>query len=138
MNARIVCAALLLAGCATGGYAAMDSIISSWLGEHIETAVDQWGMPNREDKIAGRSIYVWDGGTTYVTISQSSAIGWKTAPTTAAAQSTTFAAGSPMSCTRMLEVDDKGIVTAGGYRGNNCCFATIAGHCKAWLNPRRQ
>jgi hypothetical protein len=57
-------ALLLIAGCASKGRpgeSAMDTIIKSWLGEHVERVVDQWGIPDGEQKIMGRTIYVWGG-----------------------------------------------------------------------------
>jgi hypothetical protein len=123
---------LMITGCASKGQpgeSAMDTIIKSWLGEHVERVVDQWGIPDGEQKIMGRTIYVWGGTTGYATHTFQ--------PPPAYGLSNSYSTSTAVGCTRKLEVNDNGTVVAGGYSGNDCCWATIAGQCKAWLNPRR-
>jgi hypothetical protein len=106
----------------------MDTVIKSWFGEHIERVVDQWGMPDGEQKIMGRTLYVWGGTSGYATNTFR--------PPPAYGISNAYATTTPVGCTRRLEVSDTGTVVAGGYGGNSCCW-TMTSLCKAWLNPRR-
>lgn len=117
----------LLTGCAT---ATMDRVMRSWVGEHIETVVKQWGYPNAEREFRGRKLYVWNDSGSYIIPSHSIATG-----TTAPRASIGYAI--PGACERLLEVDDHGMVRAWQWQGNNCCVMAVSGHCGSLPNPNR-
>lgn len=82
----------------------MDEIMSSWLGAPLDAAISQWGFPDQERKIAGRTIYVWldgDGGI-----------------------------GNIANCERLASVDKRNVINGVDYKGINCPFMEIGPYAK--------
>lgn len=82
----------------------MDSIMASWLGATLDDAINQWGFPDEERKIANRLIYVWldgDGGL-----------------------------GNLANCERLISVDTKEVIKGVDYKGINCPFMEIGPYAK--------
>lgn len=57
----MVLSALLLAGCSTLGPSISESgaAISAYEGGPVSAVIDRIGYPDREEKIAGKTVYFW-------------------------------------------------------------------------------
>lgn len=127
---------LALAGCSTTG--TMGEIVGSWQGEHIDTVVQQWGVPDREYKTAsGRTIYEWGSSTSGSMPTFATTTGHVSS--TGHVHATTFTTPSHISgsCTRRLTADGDGKIINGAWGGSDCCVMAVAGRCAAWKNPAR-
>lgn len=124
----LVFAALVaLAGCASapsGSPHAMDRIIDSWQGEPIASVVRHWGEPTRRMQEGGRDIVEWETAS-HVHVPGAS---------TSIVPMQSFA----LRCVRRLDVDARGTVTGGAWRGDLCCGASLASSCAVWPNPGRK
>jgi hypothetical protein len=106
---------------AVTGCCNMDEVMTSWEGCHINEVIAQWGYPDSQQEIAGRTLYRWgDSGSMYVpqtstTYGHVNAYGGYTA-------NTYYSGGYNVQlyCIRTLEVDSRGYVISWQYEGNNC------------------
>lgn len=114
MKKIIIFLIIFLSSSAVFANNSMGRVIQSWIGENIDTVISYWGYPSKEKTIAGHHLYIWQGNriTQYNSTTYSSY--------------TTF-------CDRMLEVNDKSIVIAGGHKGSNCPI--YIGKKHHWVNP---
>lgn len=113
----------------------MSTVMDSWKGCHIDKVIDRWGYPTEEKTIAGHKIYVWKTervvtSDEYSTTKQHTDKKGRTYYTTETYGGDTQVYTSE----RILEVDDKNIVTRGSWKGNDLPF-TFVGVAKQWLNP---
>ena len=115
----------------------MDKIVDSWRGESVDSVVQHWGIPDGQFQGRDGRIYEW--------IQRESATLPGTAQTTTniigdtAYSTTTYSGPIQISgvCVRQLSTNPAGVVVAGSWRGNNCCFMAVAGYCATLANPRR-
>ena len=102
----------------------MSAVIASWQGEQIGAVVRHWGEPTRRVRQVDRSTLEWES------ISE------------------LHVPGSPMSsirpqsfalrCVRQLNIDERGTVVGGTWRGDLCCGTSLTASCAAWPNPARR
>lgn len=101
---------------AFGPRSTMDKIMGSWMGEHIDSVIAQWGYPTSEKQFSDHYIYVWDNGN--VLIENLLNIGYSEKP----------------ACTRTFEVDSNKKIIKGTYVGMECPAFYLTG--KKWVNPK--
>ena len=110
----------------------------SWQGEPIDAVVQRWGIPPGSMQLSdGSTLYEWGNSSSYTMPGHSygnvSVIG-----NTATFQTTTQPAiVMNGQCTRSLTADASGRIVSWAARGNDCCWAAIAGYCKSLMNPNR-
>lgn len=95
----------LTSGCGSSEF--MKYAMSSWVGYSIDDVMIQWGYPSEERTIAGKKLVYWNRKwTSYVQQSSSDH----------------YNSGyyKEYYCNRILEVDDKNIVTGWQWEGNGC------------------
>lgn len=116
----------------------MKVVMDSWMGCHIDQVIDRWGYPTEEKTIAGHKLYYWtetrvveNSVDSHTTVTKDKK-GHKHYDTYTTGGDTTV-----YTATRIIEVDDKGIVIKGQYSGNDLPF-TFMGKAKDWLNPTYQ
>lgn len=112
----------------------MTTILDSWLGENINTVINQWGYPNDERIIVGRKLYYWTNNQTIYTPATTNGTISTYGPTSYYNGSTYGGNYTNLYCTRILEVDSKDIVINWQYEGNNCPFALAGKYKNQWLN----
>jgi len=116
----------------------MDGIMSSWKGASVDEAISQWGYPDAEREVAGRTLLIWSRDIQLST--PGSAITSGTATTIGNTGyytgQTTYSGGgvSNWNCTRILEINEANRIIGVDWRGNNCPFME-AGPYRNW---RRQ
>lgn len=129
----------------------MTKILDGWQGEHIDEVVKQWGYPNEERNFRGKLLYVWNNTSStiipgFATATTSGGARIQASPATrsvtVAGSQTTVGTGFgggviTEQCTRVLQVDERGIVIEGTFSGEGCCAVAIAGRCASWINPRK-
>lgn len=91
-------AALLLAGCETS-FDVIDKEMPKYIGKPVENLVARLGMPNKEQTIMGRKVYVWSTSFGYIGISTG--------------------ASTTLACTLQVTADDAGNVRRYDLSGNN-------------------
>ena len=127
-----------LTGCASGGFGAMDRIMSSWVGASADEVMGQWGYPHEERSIAGRKLLVWHRNVQLTMPATATTTGTanRVGGTTFYSGTTTVSGGgvSNWSCVRILEVDSSNKVVSGQWEGNNCPFMEAG----AYSNWRRK
>lgn len=99
----------------------MSRVIDSWQGAPIEAVTRHWGSPTTRTRQDGQAVYEWVTASTFHM------------PSTPAA-SVSPAQSFILHCTRQLVVDERGRVSGGSWRGDNCC-GVGADRCAAWSNP---
>ena len=119
--------AAFLSACSGGGDGGvMDGIMSSWKGASVNEVINAWGYPHAEQNIAGRKLYVWNIDIQLSMPATATTNGYVNTygGQTLYSGTTNIMGGgvSNWSCTRILEVNNKDIVTSGEWRGNNCPF----------------
>lgn len=78
--------------------------MASWLGATLDDAINQWGFPDEERKMANRLIYAWrdgDGGI-----------------------------GNLANCERLISVDGKGVIKSVDHKGINCPFMEVGPYAR--------
>ncbi len=117
-----------ISGCST-----MNGIVSSWEGQHIDSVISQWGYPDEQRDLRGRTLYIWQHNKSFY-IPQSSTTTGSIYGNSLYAR-TSYSGGYTMhgSCTRILEVDQRGCVVRWEWSGNNCPFLEVFGYSN-WRN----
>ena len=105
----------------------MDTIMSSWYGESIDSVINKWGYPTDEKSIAGKKLIIWSEGTEHSvdTWGDSDKDGWSWGTATVKDEEV---------CTRTFEVDEHNKVVRGQWKGESCPMTQFGG--KKWINPR--
>jgi hypothetical protein len=111
----------------------MNKIMTSWEGQPISRAIDQWGYPSLAMDTESGKTYVWEHQKssyipTYTTITTTGVSGY---PTTQNVSTGGYTVSG--NCTRVLKTDDEEIVRSWEWYGDNCPFAEIAEY-KNWRN----
>ena len=101
---------------AIGSKSTMEKIMNSWMGEHIDSVIAQWGYPTNEKKLAEHSLFIWDKGN--VMVEDLLGISYTQKP----------------SCTRTFEVDSNNKIIKWNWEGVACPAAYHLG--KNWVNPK--
>lgn len=115
-----------LASCSGGlNGKVMNNIMDSWKGSHIDEAINQWGVPDAEQKMAGRRFFVWDKNMTWTAPSTTTGTGTVVGNTVSIITNTTGGGTSNWNCRRVLLVNDENIITSWQWSGNNCPFAAV-------------
>lgn len=96
---------------------AMSRVMNSWQGENIDTVLKYWGYPNDEKNIAGHKLLYWYHNQSPQYIQTSAYTG-------------TVTQGY---CTRILEVNEKNIVSSWQYEGDSCPNFYFTS--QKWVNP---
>jgi hypothetical protein len=111
----------------------MSGIMSSWEGQHIDSVISQWGYPDEQRDLRGRTLYIWQHNKSFY-IPQSSTTTGSIYGNSLYAR-TSYSGGYTMhgSCTRILEVDQRGCVVRWEWSGNNCPFLEVFEY-STWKN----
>jgi len=107
---------IFVAGCSD-----MNAVMKSWEGFHISEAIAQWGDPDSQQEIAGRTIYRWVDRD-FMYMPQYSTISGHDSSYGNLYGSTysTVSYDMESSCIRILEVNDDGYVIGGRWEGGKC------------------
>lgn len=110
----LLLALLLLAGCvAQPAQTPADRAITYWLGRPLDEVIGAWGPPTEEMTEEGRHRYLWSAthyGRSYY-------------PANLYGQPLPFGrAPQELACKGVLEVDERGIVTAASWEGYECHY----------------
>ena len=87
---------------AFGMKSTMNRLMDSWVGENINTVVNQWGYPNDTKDVAGRKLYYWNSSRFYVSGNQYGTYGGES------------------TCNKIFEVDDENNIIKWQWEGNSC------------------
>lgn len=123
IQVSVLCCLLIisLSACA---FDTLDKGLPRLKGEHIDTAINYLGMPDEEQQIAGRKVYVWghqNSGsyTTPVTQNHSYTAYGYGGPYTARGTTTSYVTQNyNYVCTIKLIVNKKDIIQSSEYEGN--------------------
>ena len=116
----------------SGGFGTMNRIMTSWEGAPLDQVISQWGYPQQEKIIAGRKIYIWDHTFTATLPSTTTGTGTVTGDMINITTITSGGGPSTWTCTRILEVNERNIVTRWQWSGNNCPFMDIGFGYENW------
>ncbi len=122
----------LLSGCST---TTMNRIMSSWEGEHIESAFSQWGYPDEEKEIRDHKLYIWHYSKSFYMPQNSTTTGHIYGNSFSANTYTTGGYSIQGYCTRILEVDNSGYIVRWQWEGNDCPFMEIFEY-SSWRNKK--
>lgn len=112
----------------------MQEIMSSWVGEDIDSVIEQWGYPDEKREVAGRELYVWHQRSSVNLAERSRTEGSVDSYGNYSERTVTTGGGVWEGyCGRILEVDDKGTVIKWEWKGNDCPFME-AGKYEGWRN----
>lgn len=112
----------------------MREIMSSWVGEDIDSVIEQWGYPDEQREVAGRELYVWHQRSSVKLAERSRTEGSVDSYGNYSEQTVTTGGGEWEGyCGRIFEVDDQGTVIRWEWKGNDCPFVE-AGKYKSWRN----
>ena len=124
---------LLLASCVSTKDT-MEEIMSSWVGEDIDSVINRWGYPDETQEFNDREIYIWRLRKSVNLAERSTTTGSVDAYGNYQEQTKTTGGGAWHGvCVRKLEVNDDGTIVRWEWEGNNCPFSEI-GPYKDWRN----
>lgn len=108
---------------AFGRKSTMNDVMNNWVGENINTVIQKWGYPTKQQTVAGKEVYYWE--ETFNTIGGGDTIYGTTIQTPVYSMTYT--------CNRILEVDKNYMVVRWDWNGNYCPINHLSG--KRYINP---
>lgn len=115
--------ALTLSGCMS--FSVLDAEMPKYQGRHIDTLVSKLGLPNAEQQIMGRKVYIWTTSMQHVSIDPviSTTTGYIGTRPISMTSTSYQASSSQLSCTIRVFVDNMNVINGSDYNGNNgACF----------------
>ena len=122
-NIAILSLLIFFSGCMS--FDVLDAELPKYKGRHIDDLVAKLGYPTAEQKIMGKTVYIWNTSSQFVTTTPTTStstgyVGSKSVNVTNTTYQTNV---SQVSCTIRIFVDENNIVRNGDYTGNNgACF----------------
>lgn len=98
----------------------MNKALSTWIGYSIDDVITHWGYPKEEKNIANRHLFIWQKSAD-IYVPQNTTANVNNNYYNTIVNSTTYGGYTQnYYCSRIFEVDDKNIITAYQWEGNNC------------------